>query len=103
MIPRKNLELLSRLLREEGHERRAGPRFGENDAAELGAGGCDDARKRWLQDLSAAEAATISPSSSLTARTEIDNLVKAFKLGVVDYVRQPFSSSEIRSRVRATS
>jgi DNA-binding response OmpR family regulator len=34
---------------------------------------------------------------------EIDNLVKAFKLGVVDYVRQPFSSSEIRSRVRATS
>ena len=39
------------------------------------------------------------PIIFLTARTEIQDIIKGFKLGAVDYVTKPFNTSELISRV----
>lgn len=40
------------------------------------------------------------PIIFLTAKNEIDNIVKAFKCGAADYVTKPFNSEELLSRVK---
>ena len=40
------------------------------------------------------------PIIFLTARTEIDDILKGFDVGGVDYVTKPFRSAELRARVR---
>ncbi len=40
------------------------------------------------------------PVIFLTAKTEVDNIVKAFEIGGVDYVTKPFNSQELLSRVK---
>ncbi len=40
------------------------------------------------------------PIIFLSARVDIDSIVKGFNLGAVDYIRKPFNPHELRSRVR---
>lgn len=40
------------------------------------------------------------PIIFLTARTETENVLKAFEIGAVDYVTKPFNSAELMARVR---
>ncbi|MEA1967989.1 MAG: hybrid sensor histidine kinase/response regulator, partial [Thermodesulfobacteriota bacterium] len=40
------------------------------------------------------------PVIFLTAKTEVDSIVKGFKLGAVDYITKPFYSEELLSRVK---
>lgn len=40
------------------------------------------------------------PIIFLTARTEIDDILKGFEVGGVDYVSKPFRAAELRARVR---
>ena len=40
------------------------------------------------------------PVIFLTAKTEVDSIVKGFKLGAVDYITKPFYSEELLSRVQ---
>ena len=40
------------------------------------------------------------PVIFLTAKTEVDDIVKGFDLGAVDYVTKPFNSAELLARVR---
>ena len=40
------------------------------------------------------------PIIFLTARTEIDSLLKGFDVGGVDYVAKPFQAAELRARVK---
>jgi two-component system, sensor histidine kinase and response regulator len=39
------------------------------------------------------------PIIFLTARTEMDDIIKGFELGAVDYITKPFNSSELLARV----
>jgi len=41
------------------------------------------------------------PVIFLTARTEIESMIKGFKLGAADYVTKPFNNQELLARVRA--
>ena len=40
------------------------------------------------------------PVIFLTAKTEIDDLVKGFEVGAVDYVTKPFKSAELLARIK---
>jgi len=40
------------------------------------------------------------PVIFLTARTELDDIVKGFEAGAVDYVSKPFRAAELRARVQ---
>lgn len=40
------------------------------------------------------------PIIFLSARIDIDSIIKGFDLGAVDYIRKPFNPQELRSRVR---
>ncbi len=40
------------------------------------------------------------PVIFLSAKTEIDDILKGFELGAVDYITKPFSSVEVKARVR---
>ncbi|OGV66450.1 MAG: hypothetical protein A2283_06945 [Lentisphaerae bacterium RIFOXYA12_FULL_48_11] len=41
------------------------------------------------------------PVIFLTAKTEVDDIVKGFEAGAVDYVNKPFRAPELRARVHA--
>jgi adenylate cyclase len=49
--------------------------------------------------LKASDATRDIPVIFLTARTEIDDIVKGFELGAVDYVSKPFNAHELLARV----
>ncbi len=40
------------------------------------------------------------PIIFITAKTEVENLVKGFEVGGIDYITKPFRSEEVRVRVR---
>ena len=40
------------------------------------------------------------PLIFLTAKTDIDDVVKGFRCGAVDYIAKPFSSTEVKARVQ---
>jgi signal transduction histidine kinase len=50
--------------------------------------------------LKAEESMRDTPIIFLTAKTEIDDIVKGFQLGAVDYVTKPFNGAELLSRVK---
>lgn len=53
------------------------------------------------KQLKANEATQNIPIIFLTARTELENMLYAFKLGAADYVTKPFNAQELLARVNA--
>ena len=54
----------------------------------------------FLQTLIGVESTKDIPIIFLTAKVEIDDIVRGFKIGAADYVAKPFNSAELLARVR---
>lgn len=105
----KNLQVLGTILEQEGYQ---------INVAQNGTQALDIAKKvhpdlilldvmmpdidgfEVCKQLKADESVTHIPVIFLTARTEMEDLVRGFEIGAVDYVTKPFNATELLVRVR---